>query len=108
MKKQIIIGSLLLASSIPAHAIVGFALGTAVGSSMANSEPKSTTKVDMQKPTVICMANYFRQVEKELCVADHSLIPLGAYVAKMGYKHYQKRELVFANTNYYLVLDVWN
>lgn len=97
----------LMLYSLQAHAVVGLALGMAVGSSMSTNNDVSVTTVDVRTPTLICEAYYFRHFQEGLCNYDSKKIPLATYVSKMGYKMYRKRQVVFANTNYYTVLDVW-
>ena len=106
MIKKFIFAGLMLCS-LQAHAVVGFILGTAVGASAASNKDTTMMVVDVRTTTLICEAYYFSHFQEGLCNYDSKKIPLATYVSKMGYKMYRKRQVVFANTNYYTVLDVW-
>ena len=105
MKKLIFAG--LMLCSVQAHAVVGFVLGTAVGASAASNKDTTMMVVDVRTPTLICEAYTFNSFQAGLCNTNKGKLPIATYVSKMGYKMYRKRQVVFANTNYYTVLDVW-
>lgn len=105
MKKILFL--LLLPVSFKANAVAGFALGMAVASSASNNNDNSMATVDVRTPTLICEALYFSHFQAEVCNYNGKRVPLASYVTLMGYKMYRKRQVVFANTNYYTILDVW-
>lgn len=105
MKK--ILALVLLAVSFKANAVVGFALGMAVGSSASNKNDNSMATVDVRTPTLICEAYTFKRFQDGLCNYNEYRLPIANYVSKMGYRMYRKRQVVFANKNYYTILDVW-
>ena len=102
--KKLSIALALLLTSLNAHAVVGMAIGYAVGSASSSTVQSISNEVDLRKPTLICAVRNFDDTK----CRQGKYLQIGQYVYSKGYKHYRPRSYIIQHNLDYLVLDVWN
>jgi hypothetical protein len=101
--KKLIVGLSLLMLSLNAHAVVGMAIGYALGSSSSSSSITMSNEVDLTKATVVCRVHSFDDTK---CRGQS--LPIPQYIYSKGYKHYRARSYIIQPNYDYIVFDVWN